>query len=59
MAFCGKLTAVAIDGNWHDAHATFHGDMNGGETMHEYFVHFLLKLMSIIPLHICGRSCFK
>ncbi|XP_057756553.1 expansin-A22-like [Arachis stenosperma] len=23
----------AIDGNWYDAHATFYGDMQGGETM--------------------------
>ncbi|XWS32953.1 hypothetical protein CRYUN_Cryun22dG0035100 [Craigia yunnanensis] len=25
--------AAAIDTNWYDAHATFYGDMNGGETM--------------------------
>ncbi|XP_028791179.1 expansin-A23-like [Neltuma alba] len=27
------VASFAIDGSWHDAHATFYGDMSGGETM--------------------------
>ena len=33
MALCGKVMAVATVGYWDDAHATFYGDMHGGETM--------------------------
>lgn len=28
----------ALDGNWYDAHATFYGDMTGGETMRKYII---------------------
>ncbi|KAK4280004.1 hypothetical protein QN277_011690 [Acacia crassicarpa] len=27
------MASFAFDGDWHDAHATFYGDMSGGETM--------------------------
>lgn len=31
-----KAMSAPIDRNWHDAHATFYGDMAGGETMRKY-----------------------
>jgi len=27
------MARIPIDSKWHDAHATFYGDMSGGETM--------------------------
>ncbi|CAL0318727.1 unnamed protein product [Lupinus luteus] len=33
MALLVRSKSGPIDSNWYDAHATFYGDMNGGETM--------------------------
>jgi hypothetical protein len=30
------MAHIPIDSNWYDAHATFYGDMQGGETMRKY-----------------------
>ena len=32
------MAAIALDGNWHDARATFYGDMSGAETMRKYIL---------------------
>ncbi|KAE9615737.1 putative expansin/Lol pI [Lupinus albus] len=33
MFLLARAMSAGIDSNWYDAHATFYGDMNGGETM--------------------------
>lgn len=37
MLFMGA-TVSALDMNWYDAHATFYGDMGGGETMRKSII---------------------
>ena len=32
-----------IDNSWNDAHATFYGDMSGGETMRKYNYIFIAR----------------
>lgn len=37
VAMSRRISLVdKIDDNWYDAHATFYGDMSGGETMRKY-----------------------
>jgi len=36
MLLAQSMAYIPIDSNWYDAHATFYGDMQGGETMRKY-----------------------
>ena len=36
LAFFLCVISANLDGTWYDAHATFYGDINGGETMRKY-----------------------
>jgi hypothetical protein len=36
------MAHIPIDSNWYDAHATFYGDMQGGETMRKYQINYPL-----------------
>ena len=36
MSLFRQAMSAGIDPNWYDGHATFYGNMNGGETMRKY-----------------------
>lgn len=36
ILFVKVIGRMPIDSRWHDAHATFYGDINGGETMRKF-----------------------
>lgn len=41
LSIIAFVTMVTAQG-WTDAHATFYGDMKGGETESEFFINFLI-----------------
>lgn len=44
-----------IDSNWYDAHATFYGDMGGGDTMRKY-IYCVLVIATFYALHCRFKS---
>lgn len=36
VPFMVAAASMGLDTRWYDAHATFYGDMQGGETMREF-----------------------